>query len=574
MNSNLANKSDAGVLRALQQSLPDNQTTYLNNNQYDAIMAALNSANRTEDKYPNLYAALKGKLYVGDAIDEATMVDAGKTAAGKATANIWSQSKVATTLMGGSTYVFDHVSGELLAQGHNTSVQSGFLGCSTQADLASAAGSLIDVLYVGFSTSPDGSSRFYAYSRPSIPTTSSLVTRDLAAEDTPPCYEGSGGITAVVTAPCTTSNTNVQIAVGRTTGVTPPSTTDYIYCEATNIPSPYLIVPFVGNVGLSGTIDFGALSINNFETKIFVDDTDQSLTSERATAYTTDAKVLAAMSQGAAPNVLNWSFPFDGKGAGDNGYQTTNSLVYNPSSLVNEIECFFYFAFNNIPFTDGSAAEPFYVCSKDTPDESSINCTKILNLYFWWHCVAEGTMVILEDGSELPVEKVNETHRVRSANGQSYAVAATVKGLHSSDADGDGTRQDKILRVVTKNGKQLVATAHHTVFTADNQVEKMKHLAVGSTILTTDGPSEIVSIEPVEMKANFVGLMLGSPEEQSNPNFPTNKVGYYSGGILSGDQNTFIHHHKTGRLNTSAALTQVDEKLHVDYSSAVKQNRY
>lgn len=574
MSSNQASKSEASTLRALQQSLPIGQTIYLDNSQNDAIMAALHSADRTADRYPNLYAALKGKHYDGDSIDEVTMVDGGKTASGKATANIWSQSKTATTLMGGSAYVFDHESGELLAQGNNTSLQSGFLGCSTQGDMASNAGELIDVLYVGYATSPDGSSRFYAFSKPSVPTSSSLVASDLAAEDTPTCYEGSGGITAVVTAPCTSSNTNVQIAVGRTAGIAPPSSTDYIYCEAKNITPPYLIVPFVGNVGLSGTIDFSTLSINNFDTKIFVDDTDQSQTSERATQYTSDAKVLAAMSQGSAPNVLSWSFPFDGKGSGDNGYQTTNSIVYSPNSLVNEIECFFYFAFNNIPFTNGSTAEPFYVCSKDTPEESSINCTMIKNLYFWWHCVAEGTMVLLEDGSELPVEKVNETHRVRSANGQSYAVAATVQGVHSSKDGREGTRQDKILRVVTKNGNELVATAHHTVFTANDRVEKMMHLVEGGSILTTDGLSEIISIESVEMEANFVGLMLGSPDEQSKPNFPTNKVGYYSGGILSGDQNTFIHHHKTGRLNTAAALAHVDEKLHVDYSSAVEQNRY
>lgn len=578
MSSNQANQSQSATLRKLQQSLPDGQTVYLdhgNGDHKEAILAALHSADRTEDKYPNLHDALNGEPYYGGAVDEVTMVDGGKTASGKATANVWSQSRVSTSIKGGSTYVFDHKSGKLLAQGNNTSLQSGFLGCATQADKASDAGDLIDVLHVGHATSPDGSSRFYALSRSSVPTASSLQASEVASEDFTGCYEGSGGITATVTAPCTShGNPSVQIAIGRVSTAPIPTSSDYVYLETSNTGSPYLIVPFVGNVALSGTIDFGALTIDNFNTKIYVNDADQSQTSERASEYTTNQKVLDAMSPGTAPNVLDWSFPYDGRGAGDKGYQTTDSIVYNPSSLVNEVDCYFYFAFLNIPFTNGTTAEPFYVCSKDTPEESSINCTKILNLYFWWHCVVEGTMVTLEDGTELPVEEVNETHRVRTADGKSYAVAATVLGHHSSSAGGGGTRHERIFRVMTKNGKEVIATSHHTIFTDAGTVKKVMHLALGDSILTIDGPSDIISLEPVEMEATFVGLMLGSPAEQSDPKFPTNMVGYYSGGILSGDQNTFIHHHKTARMETSVALAHVDEKLHTDYSSAVEHNRY
>lgn len=564
---------DAGQLdqlSAFRATLSENVTSYLdptNNKHREIIQLALKSANRNKADFPNLFKAHEnGRFYGGDrSMDTVKIVDAGKTKSGKATATIWSANKDKSLIKGGSTFVFDHDSKQLLAFGANITVQRGFLSCSTQAEHAADAGEKIDVLHLGHVTNKNGDTRFYAHSIKGISTehahAKAIDIQTVGADTT--------AIHATIYDPQTShGNTDIQIALGRMASVNYPSTTDYIYCESTNMSTnPYLIVPFVGNAPLSGTIDFTKLTISNFETEIYLNKDDSTQYVSRETTYTTDADVLAAMSPGAYPNILEWNFPFDGKGSGDKGYQNTASIVYYPSSLVEEKDSYFFFAFKNIPYTDGTTAPPFYVCSTNTPDEGSVNCTKVLNLYFWWHCLLEGTKVLLEDGREIPIEEVNETHRIVSSNGKSYAVSATVRGYHSS-------KEESIHELTTENGAKIVSSNGHIVFLDEKTSVKVGHVQPGDIILTASGPSKVVSNNQIDCEGMFVGLMIGSPEEQMESDFPKNFAGYMAGGILNGDQNAYLHHANQHRLDLNMALKHVHPDFHADYTSAVNQIRY
>lgn len=558
------------TLLAFHKSSTDGKMMHLdpnNKTHIGAIKAGLEAAGRTKEDYPNLFKALNNPSShkEGEASDTVDMVDAGKTASGKAIATIWSTTNIPTTIKGGATFVFDHHSGKLLAKGDRMTVQEGFVASTTKSSEAEDAGDKIDVLHLGHATNPDGSTRFYSFAKSAIPTSSALVATETTASD---CGIGA----ASVSSPCpvySPANPEIEIAVGRSSAS--QGTNDYVYIEPSGQGqggSPNLIVPFVGHTGLSGVIDFANITIDNFDTRVYVQYNGATQITERYIGGTqTDQKFLDSITQGSASNMLQWNFPFDGLGQGNKGYANSDSVVYQAITLNLAAQSNFYFAFNNIPLVETNPAPPFFVCSTDTPGESSLNCTTVLNISYTFHCVAAGTMITLEDGSELPVEKVNDHCRVLSTDGASYAVTATVQGNHSSDD------LDKIFRITTANQQEVVATGEHMLFTNKRGVTKVRHLAVGMEVITADGPSQVKSIEMIDHSGLFVGLIIGNPDEKAKDTFPENFAGYYSGGILSADQNSHKYNSKMQRLDTNFALKHIDEALHTDYTSAVRHIR-
>jgi len=546
-------------LLAFHRSGTPGETTYLDvsNPTHKAfIQTMLELGGRTPENYPNLYNALKSGKSAKTApdLDKVHLVDAGKTASGKATASVWSRSSGNAMIKGGTLLAFNSKTGELLAQGANTTVSSGFLDCPTHpaASAPAPAGTNLSLLYLGHATDADGSTRFYSYANNAM------------------TAEPMDGIQVNVTNPVIqhSQNTDIWIAVGRTAAYPPPSNTDYVFYEPTsNETNPYLIVPFSGNVALSGSIDLGSLTISDLSTSVFVNNGSGTTELSRASQYTTDADMIAAFSVGSSPNILQWNFPYDQK-----GYANTDSIVYQQTSMGNEIDSFFYFAFNNIPLQGGSTAPPFYVCSVGTPNEPSINCTQIPNLYFWWHCLAKGTLVTLEDGTQKPIEAINETFRVRTGvNGDSLAVCATVLGRHSADP-ANGTRKE-IFRLSTANGKTITATENHVVFADAETCRKISDLLPGDPILTSDGPSTVKSNDAITHDGMFYALALGNAQEMANADFPRNQASYYANGILCGDQLAMRHYVKTSNRDLDYMLPRIKPELHADYASAVQQMR-
>jgi|GEM_PF-859105 len=526
------------------------------------IETMLSTAGRTAEKFPHLFRVLATKTKAAKSakskdgsqqIHSVHLVDAGQTASGKATATVWARSAGDTLVKGGNLLVFDGGKGTLLAQGENIAVRNGFLACPTRSATAAGASKKLSILYLGHTTDMDGATRFFSYA-------------DNAAAS-------SNGIQVNVEDPRikTQGNTDIVIAVGRTRSQQQPGNADYVYIEPSQDEgsSPYLIVPFKGNVALSGTIDFPKLSVSDMTTSVILNNGQGStVTLNRATQYTTDQDFLAAFTEGSQANILQWEFPYDQK-----GYQTTQSIVYDKTSLGNETESYFYFAFSTIPLKGGNTAPPFYVCSKDTPEEPSINCTKIPNLYFSWHCLAKGTRVTLEDGRQVAVEKIDETYRVRTGtNGSSLAVWGTVLGHHSSDPD--SSAREEIYRLITANGKKITATEHHMVGLDNGQWRAIAHLAPGDIVMTDEGPSAVKSVKPVAHSGMFYGLLLGNVSEQSRSDFPHNNAGFYGGGILSGDQQVMRHHIRKAQENPAHMLPRIDSSLHTDYMSALGSRRF
>lgn len=538
------------ALLSFYASLPPGETVYPDPSDplHKAALEAMNSvAGYTNENYPNLYANLRaGRTNAttnanGQPLDRVQMVDAGKTAAGKATARVWSRSSGNTLITCGNLMVFDGDTGELLAQGANSAVKRGFLECPVVSANSLPAGKKLSILYTGNVTEEDGSTRMFSYAN-SATVGDSAIQCDVEQP--------------VILHP---QNTSIWIALGRDGGHPPPSNTDYIYvwADGENPSNPYLISPFKGTVPLSGTIDLPNLTIGDIGTSIFLNGGGE------VTRYSSDSKMLAGFSIGATPNVLKWEFPFDGL-----AYDKTTSVVYNQSSLGDDLDNYFYFAFNSIPFTDGSTSPAFYVCSVGLDEEPSLNCTQIPNIHYWWHCLIRGTMVTLEDGSQKPIEHITERDRVRASDGESYAVTATVQGRHASTPGGK-----EIYQVMTANGRKIVTTPSHVVVTGHEQYRMVSDLAAGDSILTEDGMSTVKSVMPVEGDEMFYGLALGNPEEQASKNFPQQDIGYYSNGVCSADQLTTHRIIGETYYDLDFRLPRITPALRTDYASAVNQKR-
>jgi hypothetical protein len=549
--------ADLATLRALWQTLLPGKTQPLDPRdprQNAAIRLSLNVGGFTPEKYPALYRALDKAPPTDPQADALMLVDAGRTADGKATATVWTSAGGDSVMLCGVLMAFDRQTDALVACGENCALGSGFLTCPTRSAQAAAAPRAVTqmrVFQLSAATGLDGNSRFFA------------MSAEPAVGD---------GIQATVTQPVITKTDHkvVEICVGRMKdGVN--NDCDYVYtlpAGGGHQNKPNLVCPFVGSAPLSGTPNLAALTANNLLTNIVVDDgKGGSWAIPRDPKYTTDAALVAGVHQGNPPNVVTWSYPYDGP---NTYYANTKSLVYQQSDLQTEIVSYFYFMFN-MPMQNGPN-QPFYVCSKDSPEKHSVNCTTIDNLLFWWHCAVEGTLVTIESGETLAIEKVHNGHRVKSVGGRTWAVRATRHGTHKSDGDARGAAA--VYKLETDNGMSLSASGAHLIAMADSSFAQICDIAVGAKVLTLEGPAAVRRNSVIPYDGVCYALAIGSVDEIGTSDYPTDAAIYFAGGIGTGDHMAMRSHTLHRRRDLDAILKRAPESLHTDCRSAFAHRRF
>ncbi len=542
-------------------SLTRDETVYLDPSDplhLGVIQIANEASGRTAAKYPYLFAVINsGAPYTGKQLDIATMVDAGETEEGKATATVWLTSEGDNLISGGTTFVIGPAQTEILAFGDNAGVSAGFLTNPTlsQNSVTVDGEPTIDILHLAYVMDPKGITRFTAYANSIVMTT-------------------GAGDQATIAAPIIShdEHENIEIAVGRTQGQPINDNADYIYVEPEDEgASPYLISPFVGQWVLNGTPDLTKLSAADLVTYVVVQSNDKKAEHlTRATEFTTDEKMLAAFSS--ERNILKWDFPFDGSGSGDKGYRDTNSIVYKPGSLTSEQRSYFFFSMT-IQFEEGDPVT-YNVCSKNSPETPSINCKTIDNLMYYWHCAAAGTQVTLEDGTEALIESLDTSSRVKTGiDGlESLAVYATVKGSHQSTSSQAGCQG--IYQLQAENSKSVTASGCHIIFMEDMSCRMISDIAVDEVVMTDSGPSKVTQNDPIDHSGMFYGLVLGSKEERAREDFPVNMARFYAGGILTGDHHAMQYHCSKCYKDLDYMLPRIQQDMKTDYTSAAAAVRY
>lgn len=518
-----------------------------------AIEAALDAADRTAERYPALHAKLNGSGGGGDSL---VMVDQGRDRAGRATALSWHASGRDHLYSGGTLFALDGDSGALLALGHNANVGAGFVPIGTDTASAQPAGRSLKLLSVNHSVSHSGEARFTG-----LASAATLRAGTLSAS-----MPSDANIT--VTQPTQTPENppDVRIAVGRTS---PGTDVDYYYNEPSNIATPYLIVPFLGQATLSYEIE-GTLGqpIPNaiYQTQIYFVASGVTYIMPMNSTYTPNFANRVTVDQ-TDPYTLHWSYPYDAGAS----YTNTTSIVYEPQSLADEQDAYFFYSFQ-IPVLDGpTPTVSFNVCSDNTPTEPTSQCFKIPNLWFWWHCLAAGTKVTMADGSGAAIEEIDNTCRVQTGDGADLAVEATSRGGHKASS-GDSP-QRAIYRLITECGRELIGTGRHVVKTPRGLMP-MNALAAGDEVATDGGASRVASCEAIDFDGTFYNLKLGDAGDREAGLANDAVCTYIANGIVVGDHFAQRIQHRRLSRDMDHMRPLLPDGLEADYASAVEDIRY
>jgi hypothetical protein len=485
------------------------------------ITELLAASGKGPERYPALNAAVANPPAGAAGEVDASIVDLGRDSQGRATSRTWLASRGGAYISGATTLVMDADSGETLASGAATQVGGTLVQVSTRsAQAAPAAKSMQAVTFAHSQQSADAAPSF------------SLVATTQPTSDE--------GLAIDVTEPVQTRSTGSYIVIGegRMPGFT-NSDADYTYPSSANVYPDRLVVPFTGNATLPYETAVSQQSPIGITTKLYV-------TSAAAWTYPLSAFDLSGPVT-ASGYTVTWSYPFDNQ-----PIDATASIQYGQlHNLTDPVVDFFYqFA---VPVDNVFAPIfTFTVCSEDTPDEPSINCQKILDLQYWWHCLAEGTLVTLDDGSEAPIETLDN----RSVVAGGAAVIATSRAPHH-----DNEGRDDAVRLRTEGGRQLLLTAGHAVVTPQGVVAA-RDLRAGMQVLTAGGPETVESAEPTPHEGLVYNLRVEPSEGRAFG-------AYLANGILVGDHLAQAAQYHARRHDPDRVLPTLPQTHHQDWRSAL-----
>lgn len=370
---------------------------------------------------------------------------------------------------------------------------------------------------------------------------------------------------ATITAPVTQNPNNTEIYIGMNRATTSGNTgtdgfhdCDYNYSNenwVSGLPVPPLWIPFAGTFNPHTVLATGGQFTSGLTltTQIF----DVAGKQHWVGNPPDPTKVT-----GDSNNIVHWDYTYNSA----QGPANVTSLVYpslpNRGPVTVAVAFFFHF---NIPL-QGDNSVDFWVCSTDWPDTPTPNCKQIPGLRFWWHCLAEGTLVTLADGSTRAIEHVDNKCRVRTGHGSgSLGVEATTRGVHHKVEPNHPV--SGIYRLTTEDGHSLVLTGGHPVATEDGLV-RASDLEPGSTIHTQDGVSRVAGLEAIDSEAIFCNLKLIDAADRAKGLGST--VGtFFANGILVGDHRSMeqVHYDNTHSLDYMKA--RLPERYHADYASTL-----
>ena len=492
----------------------------------------LSTANKGPDRYPALHAdiarAAEGSLPPADpAADDARIIDLGVDGGGRATSRTWVASRGGAYVSGAVTQVVNAETGEVLASGSATQVGGTMVQVATKTGEAKpAAQKMTAVSFFHSQEAPGTAPRFGV----AMATTTTLeLDPGLTINVNDPRKKGASGAAIKIGLARDKNHTNSDV--------------DYWYPETSNITPDRLVVPFTGNATLP--VDINTSS----RVKLFTQ------------LYVTKAQAWMGVFPGfdlqtpvtTSGSTVTWSYPYDNQ-----PIQATKSIQYQSNSLANDNLSAFYFQFQ-VPTTDPT--QPLYtftVCSKDSPNEPSTNCKQIEDLQYWWHCVAEGTVVTLADGSGAPVETLDNSVSVKARGGATLPVQATLRGLHDDEVEPDPAR-----RLETRGGRVLVLSAHHPVVTPQG-LRPVWELEPGDEVETLDGTDVVVSSTEVEYDGVMYNLDLGGVGG-GGPDYGS----FAANGILVGDHTAQRDLFHAVRHDPERMLPTLPGTHHQDYLSAL-----
>jgi hypothetical protein len=532
------NQQQQSLIASFVARMPDNQALSLDPADATArsiIDFFLDMSNKGSDRFPGLHDGITRAAAVGNTAlpDRPTIVDIGKDRGGNATTRTWIGSSGLPFISGAATLLLDAESRAPLAFGAATKVGEGLVQVATNsAEAKPATRRMTAVTFFHAQTSPDELPRFGA------------IARTLNAQD---------GLQVTVTDPVikVVGHTSVVIGLNRPQGFNPDC--DYVFLEDAPISNPPLLVPFTGSAtlpyqisGIGGDGRIGGLAANSL---IYV----QLSAGMQSLPVLPDSLPLGVTANASNPNVLNWSFPYT---------DPQEPIFYTASQAALDTQSAFLFQFS-VPVSDPSSPYVFTICSKDTPEQPSVQCYQISDLQFTWHCVSEGTLVTLADGSRIDIGKTTNAMRLRTGIGDgTLAVEANWNAVHSGQGG-------NVIRLTTSGGHSLLLTAYHPVMTPAGLVIAAD-LHAGDHVIVEGGISEPLS--RVELLEDHTGIFwnvnLGNVDDR-RAGIASAAATFIANGIVVGDFAALGNQYRSTRRNFDYMQARLPKLYHKDYESAL-----
>ncbi len=170
-------------------------------------------------------------------------------------------------------------------------------------------------------------------------------------------------------------------------------------------------------------------------------------------------------------------------------------------------------------------------------------------------CLAEGTRVLAEDGSQVLVEQVKVGDKLlSSASGRVLTVTTVSRGGESKP----------LVKLKDEAGHEVMMTETHPVVTVARGVVQAGEVAPGDKVLTRDGPRKLVAVERVPHDGMVYNMALGTEEELAQAGGPEART-LFANGFLVGDSYLQSELEKARRTDTREVLARLHQNWHRDF---------
>lgn len=339
-------------------------------------------------------------------------------------------------------------------------------------------------------------------------------------------------VTQPVTTPAHAANAMIKIGLGRGPVGQNKDDVDYWFWQGTS--DTTYAVPFVGNVAFAINIATPLKVSTSFFPRFALTRKDGGY--KVLAGADLDNAVAGFSASGAT---LSWNLPATTDPA------TCKPILFGPLNWQVESNVYFDAQFP-VLLTNGTLGYAAVV-SNDQQPPTTQGITYIKPIWFVYHCVAPGTLVILHDGSTLPIEEITGAHSVRiDASGASMAVTANTVAPH----------RGKAYRMTTRNGRALVMSHGHLVITPHGPVTA-QDLYRGEQILAVDGYDEISELVSFDYDGLLYNLGVGDPNAENGNTL-------YANGVLIGDMRMQGNHRRMQSRSVEILLSKIDPVFHED----------
>jgi hypothetical protein len=145
-------------------------------------------------------------------------------------------------------------------------------------------------------------------------------------------------------------------------------------------------------------------------------------------------------------------------------------------------------------------------------------------MQFRWSCLAEGSKIVMADGTEKLIEAVEIGERVQSGGpGQSLSVIDVTRGTESAP----------IVELEAANGSSLLVTQGHPFFDASGKSLRADELQVGSVIKSSTGTTKITKLNRKPFAGKVYNLKLGT--EHQIEGLDVGSINMFANGLSVGD---------------------------------------